>query len=67
MPCEDSGGQLEGRTAQLATRRLRSSVAVIRAHSGIDASNADTLTEYTLTSTPNLAWPHPGLVESQLG
>ena len=38
----------EGRTARLASRRLRSSVAVISAHGGIDASNADTLTEYTL-------------------
>jgi anti-anti-sigma factor len=37
----------EGRTARLASRRLRSSVVVIRAHGGIDASNADTLTEYT--------------------
>ncbi|ORB40274.1 STAS domain-containing protein [Mycobacterium paraseoulense] len=37
----------EGRSAQLASRRLRSSVAVIRAYGGIDASNADTLTEYT--------------------
>ena len=38
----------EGHTARLASRRLRSSVAVISAHGGIDASNADTLTEYTL-------------------
>jgi anti-anti-sigma factor len=38
----------EGHTARFASRRLRSSVAVIRAHGGIDASNADTLTEYTL-------------------
>jgi anti-anti-sigma factor len=38
----------EGHTARFAGRRLRSSVAVIRAHGGIDASNADTLTEYTL-------------------
>ena len=38
----------EGRTARLVSRRLRSSVTVIRAHGGIDASNADTLTEYTL-------------------
>jgi anti-anti-sigma factor len=38
----------EGHTARLASRRLRSSVAVIRAHGGIDASNADTLTEYTV-------------------
>jgi anti-anti-sigma factor len=37
-----------GHTARLASRRLRSSVAVIRAHGGIDASNADNLTEYTL-------------------
>jgi anti-anti-sigma factor len=42
----------EGRTARLASRRLRSSVAVIRAHGGIDASNADTLTEYTLRHLP---------------
>ncbi len=39
---------LQGHTARLASRRLRSSVAVIRAHGGIDASNADTLVEYTL-------------------
>jgi anti-anti-sigma factor len=38
----------EDRIARLASRRLRSSVAVIRAQGGIDASNADTLTEYTL-------------------
>ncbi len=38
----------EGRTARLASRRLRSSVAVISAHGDIDASNADTLTAYTL-------------------
>jgi hypothetical protein len=38
----------ESHTARLASRRLRSSVAVIRAYGGIDASNADTLTEYTL-------------------
>jgi anti-anti-sigma factor len=38
----------EDHTARFASRRLRSSVAVIRAHGGIDASNADTLTEYTL-------------------
>ncbi len=38
----------EGRTARLASRRLRSSVAVVTAHGGIDASNADALTEYTL-------------------
>ncbi|MGO8853410.1 STAS domain-containing protein [Mycobacterium sp.] len=37
----------EGHTAQLASRRLRSSVAVISAHGHIDASNAATLTEYT--------------------
>jgi anti-anti-sigma factor len=35
-------------TARLTSRRLRSSVAVISAHGGIDASNADTLTGYTL-------------------
>ena len=38
----------EGHTARFASRRLRSSVAVVRARGGIDASNADTLTEYTL-------------------
>lgn len=38
----------QGHAARLASRRLRSSVAVISAHGGIDASNADTLTEYTL-------------------
>lgn len=38
----------EDHTAQFASRRLKSSVAVIRAHGGIDASNADTLTQYTL-------------------
>ena len=38
----------QGRTARLASRRLRSSVAVISARGDIDASNADTLTEYTL-------------------
>ena len=38
----------QGHTARLASRWLRSSVAVIRAHGGIDASNADTLTTYTL-------------------
>lgn len=38
----------QGRTARLASRRLRSSLAVISARGDIDASNADTLTEYTL-------------------
>jgi anti-anti-sigma factor len=38
----------DGHTAQLGSRRLRSSVTVIRAHGGIDASNADSLTQYTL-------------------
>ncbi|MGB8793491.1 MAG: hypothetical protein WCD33_18560, partial [Mycobacterium sp.] len=38
----------ERHTARLANRRLRSSVAVISAHGHIDASNADTVTEYTL-------------------
>jgi anti-anti-sigma factor len=33
---------------RLAHRRLRSSVSIISAHGHIDASNADTLTEYTL-------------------
>jgi anti-anti-sigma factor len=37
----------EGHRARLASRRLRSSVAVISAHGHIDASNADILTEYT--------------------
>jgi anti-anti-sigma factor len=35
-------------TTRLAHRRLRSSVAVVSARGHIDASNADTLTEYTL-------------------
>ena len=35
-------------TPRLASRRLSSSVDVISAHGDIDASNADTLTEYTL-------------------
>jgi anti-anti-sigma factor len=51
-----SGGFLsrpwQGPTARLASRRLRSSVVVVRAHGGIDASNADTLTEYTLGHVP---------------
>ncbi len=38
----------ESRTTRLAHRRLNSSVAVISARGHIDASNADTLTEYTL-------------------
>ena len=38
----------ESHTTRLAYRRLRSSIAVISAHGHIDASNADTLTEYTL-------------------
>jgi anti-anti-sigma factor len=38
----------ESHTTRLAHRRLRSSVAVISAQCHIDASNADTLTEYTL-------------------
>jgi anti-anti-sigma factor len=38
----------ESRTAPLAHRRSSSSVVVIRARGHIDASNADTLTEYTL-------------------
>ena len=38
----------ESHTTRLAYRRLRSSVGVISAHGHIDASNADTLTEYTL-------------------
>ncbi|MDT5170919.1 MAG: hypothetical protein QOD02_4256 [Mycobacterium sp.] len=38
----------ESHTTRLAYRWLRSSVAVISAHGHIDASNADTLTEYTL-------------------
>jgi anti-anti-sigma factor len=37
----------ESPTTRFAYRRLRSSVAVISAHGHIDASNADTLTEYT--------------------
>jgi anti-anti-sigma factor len=39
-------------TARLTSRRLRSSVVVVRAHGGVDASNADTLTEYTLGHVP---------------
>ena len=38
----------ESHNTRLAYRRLRSSVAVISAHGHIDASNADTLTEYIL-------------------
>ena len=38
----------ESHTTRVAYRRLRSSVAVISAHGHIDASNADSLTEYTL-------------------
>jgi anti-anti-sigma factor len=38
----------ESHTARLASRRLRSSIAVIMARGGIDASNADTLTKYAL-------------------
>jgi anti-anti-sigma factor len=38
----------EGHITRLAHRRLRSSVAVISARGEIDASNADTLTEYTV-------------------
>jgi anti-anti-sigma regulatory factor len=43
---------LEDRTAQVASRRLKSSVTVISAHGAIDASNAGTLTEYTLRPVP---------------
>jgi anti-anti-sigma factor len=38
----------EGDAARFASRRLRSSVAVISAYGLIDASNADTLTQYAL-------------------
>ncbi len=38
----------ESHTIRLANRRLRSLVAVISVHGHIDASNAETLTEYTL-------------------
>ena len=38
----------QGHIARLAIRRLKSSVVVISAHGDIDASNAGTLTEYTL-------------------
>ena len=38
----------ESHTTRLAHRRMRSSVAIISASGHIDASNADTLTEYTL-------------------
>jgi anti-anti-sigma factor len=37
----------QGHTLRLASRQLRSSIAVIGAHGDIDASNADTLMEYT--------------------
>jgi anti-anti-sigma factor len=42
----------EDRTARVASRRLKSSVTVISAHGAIDASNAGTLTEYTLRHVP---------------
>src|ERR1700722_834506 len=38
----------ESHTTRVAYRRLRSSVAVISAHGHIDASNAETLTEYIM-------------------
>ena len=38
----------ESHTTLLASRRLGSSIAIISAHGYIDASNADTLTAYTL-------------------
>jgi anti-anti-sigma factor len=38
----------ERHNIRLAHRRLRSSVSIISAHGHIDASNADTLTEYVL-------------------
>jgi anti-anti-sigma factor len=38
----------ESHTTRLASRRLKSSVAVISAHGHVDASNADTVTGYTL-------------------
>jgi anti-anti-sigma factor len=38
----------EDRTVRVTSRRLKSSVAVISVHGAIDASNAGTLTEYTL-------------------
>ena len=38
----------ESHTTRLAHRRLRLSIAVISARGHIDASNADTVTEYTL-------------------
>jgi anti-anti-sigma factor len=37
-----------GRTARLASRRLKSSLAVISAYGDIDATSAGALTEYTL-------------------
>jgi anti-anti-sigma factor len=37
-----------GHTARLASRRLKSSVAVISAHGDLDASNVSDVTEYTL-------------------
>jgi anti-anti-sigma factor len=40
-----------GPTARLASRRLKSSVAIIIAYGDIDASNAGALTDYTLGHT----------------
>ncbi len=37
-----------GHIARLSSRRFRSSVAVVSAHGGIDASNSDVLTRYTV-------------------
>ena len=38
----------ESHTTRFASRRLGSAIAVISAHGHIDASNADTLTEYAM-------------------
>jgi anti-anti-sigma factor len=38
----------EGHIARLEIRRLKSSMTVVNAHGQIDASNADTLAQYTL-------------------
>jgi anti-anti-sigma factor len=50
MPAADEfiAHRWQSRSTRLAHRRLRASVAVVSARGHIDASNADTLTEYTL-------------------
>jgi anti-anti-sigma factor len=42
----------QGRIARLASRRLRSSIVIVSAYGSIDASNADTLTEYAMGHVP---------------